>query len=598
MIIENGHNRRADIIVFVNGLPLAVVELKNPVDESATLENAYNQLQTYKDQIPSLFRYNEILVISDGVNTRVGSLTAKMDRFMPWRTTDGKDLLPFNQPQLDVLVQGLFQKDFLLDFIRNFILFEIEKTQIEKKIAAYHQFHAVRKAVQSAIVASSVKGDKRAGVVWHTQGSGKSLSMVFFCRRIVQAAEMENPTLVILSDRNDLDDQLFGTFASHVDFLRQTPIQVSDRPDLREKLETSAGGVIFTTIQKFSESPEPLSARRNIIVIADEAHRSQYDFVDGFARKVHDALPNASFIGFTGTPIEKNDRNTPAIFGNYIDIYDIAQAIKDGATVPIYHESRLAKLCISEESRQDMDAEFEEITENEENDQKAKNKWSRLEVLVGDRKRIRVVARDIVDHYSERSETVNGKAMIVAMSRRICIDLYNEITILKPEWKEAVKIIMTGSASDPPEWQQYIYTKKQRKNLANDFRNPQNPFKIAIVRDMWLTGFDAPCLSAMYLDKPMCGHNLMQAIARVNRVFSDKQGGLIVDYIGLTDNLKKALANYSKRGRSEAVIDIKQAIDVMTEKFEIVKGIIHAFDYQAILQTDSAKKMSLLIRFC
>ncbi|MDR2781011.1 MAG: HsdR family type I site-specific deoxyribonuclease [Holosporaceae bacterium] len=384
-IIENGRNRRADIVVFINGLPLAVIELKNPVDENATLENAYNQLQTYKDQVQSLFRCNEVLVISDGVNGRVGSLTAEMDRFMPWRTVDGKNLSPANQLQLDVLVNGLFRKDFFLDFVRNFILFGVNRTQIEKKIAGYHQFHAVRKAVQSAVVASSIKGDRRAGVVWHTQGSGKSLSMVFFCRRIVQVQEMENPTLVILTDRNDLDDQLFETFASHVDFLRQTPIQVSDRSDLREKLKTSAGGVIFATIQKFSESPEPLSARRNILVIADETHRSQYDFIDGFARKVRDALPNASFIGFSGTPIEKNDRNTPAIFGNYIDIYDIAQAVEDGATVPIYHESRLAKFSISEESLQDIDTEFEEITEDEENNQKSKNKWSKLEVLVGEK---------------------------------------------------------------------------------------------------------------------------------------------------------------------------------------------------------------------
>jgi type I restriction enzyme R subunit len=594
-IIENGHNRRADVVVFVNGLPIAVLELKNPADENAALEDAYNQLQTYKGEVPSLFRCNEILVISDGVNARVGSLTAEMDRFMPWRTIDGTDLLPTNRYQLDVLIKGLFRKDFFLDFIRNFILFDSKKAQIEKKIAGYHQFHAVRRAVRSSVAASSVKGDKRAGVVWHTQGSGKSLSMVFFCRKIVQAQEMENPTLVILTDRNDLDDQLFETFASHIDFLRQTPIQVSARADLREKLKTSAGGVIFTTIQKFSENLEFLSTRKNVLVIADEAHRSQYDFIDGFARKVRDALPNASFIGFTGTPIEKNDRNTPAIFGDYIDIYDVAQAVEDGATVPIYHESRLAKLCISEESLQDIDSEFEEITEDEENNQKAKNKWSKLEVLVGDKKRIKVVAQDVVNHYSERSKIINGKTMIVAMSRRICVDLYNEIIALKPEWKENVKIIMTGSASDPLEWQRHIYTKKQRKNLADDFRDPQNSFKIAIVRDMWLTGFDAPCLSVMYLDKPMRGHSLMQAIARVNRVFFDKQSGLIVDYIGLADSLKKALANYSKKDRSEAVIDIKQAVDVMNEKFEIVKGIIYGFNYRAILQANSPEKMPLLI---
>jgi type I restriction enzyme R subunit len=593
-IIENGHNRRADIVVFINGLPLAVVELKNPVDENATIEDAYNQLQTYKGGVSSLFRCNEVLVISDGMNARVGSLTAEIDRFMPWRTIDGTDLLPTNRYQVDVLIRGLFRRDFFLDFIRNFILFETKKAQIEKKIAGYHQFHAVRKAVQSAVVASSTKGDKRVGVIWHTQGSGKSLSMIFFCRKIVQAQEMKNPTLVILTDRNDLDDQLFETFASHVDFLRQTPIQVSDRYDLREKLKTTAGGIIFTTIQKFSESLEPLSARRNILVIADEAHRSQYDFIDGFARKMRSALPNASFLGFTGTPIEKADRNTPAVFGDYVDVYDIAQAVEDGATVRIYHESRLAKLNMYQEVLSTLDEEFDEITEGEDC-QKIRSKWSRLEVLVGDEKRLKVVAHDIVNHYSERSQTINGKAMIVAMSRRICIDLHNEIIALKPEWKENVKIIMTGSASDPPEWQKHIYTKKQRKKLANDFRNPQNPFKIAIVRDMWLTGFDAPCLSVMYLDKPMCGHNLMQAIARVNRVFFDKQSGLIVDYIGLTDNLKKALVNYSKRDRGAAVIDIKQAIDVMNEKFEIVKGIIYGFNYRAILQANSTEKTPLLI---
>ncbi|MDR0968489.1 MAG: type I restriction endonuclease subunit R, partial [Holosporaceae bacterium] len=591
-VVENGRARRADAVVFVNGAPLAVFELKNPVEEDATIEDAYNQLQTYKAQIPSLFRYNEALIISDGINAAVGSLTAELDRFAPWRTVDGETLAPSNILKLEVLIKGLFRKDFFLDFIRNFCLFEAREDKLDKKIAAYHQFYAVKKAVKSAVNASSDKGDKRVGVVWHTQGSGKSLSMIFFCRKIVQTPEMENPTLVILTDLNNLDDQLFEEFVVCKNFLRQTPIQVESRADLKEKLKTTAGGIIFTTIQKFSESSEPLSTRRNVLVIADEAHRSQYDFIDGFARKIRDALPDASFLGFTGTPIENADKNTPAVFGNYIDIYDVSQAVEDGATVPIYYESRLAKFEVLKEALPTIDAEFEEIAESEEDSQKVKSKWSRLEVLAGDKKRVNLIANDIVEHYQTRSETVNGKAMIVAMSRRICVELYDAIIAIKPEWKENVKIIMTGDASDPIEWQEHIYSKKQREKLGNDFRNPQNPFKIAIVRDMWLTGFNAPCLSVMYVDKPMRGHGLMQAIARVNRVFSDKQGGLIVDYIGLADNLKKALADYTKRDQSNACIDLEQAVDVMAEKFEIIKGQLHGFDYRKMLEKPEMERMT------
>jgi type I restriction enzyme R subunit len=483
-----------------------------------------------------------------------------------------------------------------LDFIHNFCLFESNKDQLIKKIAAYHQFHAVRKAVKSAIAASSITGDKRAGVIWHTQGSGKSLSMVFFCRKIVQTPEMENPTLVVLTDRNDLDDQLFTTFGLCKDFLRQTPMQAQDRADLKEKLKTVAGGVIFTTIQKFSENAKPLSPRRNIVVITDEAHRSQYDFIDGFARQMRDALPNASFLGFTGTPIENADINTPAVFGDYIDIYDIMQAVEDKATVQIFYESRLAKLALSREMLSVVDEEFEEILEGQGryDRQKMENKWSRLEAIVGDEKRINLIAEDIAQHYQERSEVINGKAMIVAMSRKICVALYNAVVSLKPEWKENIKIIMTGSASDPIEWQKHIYSKKQREDFANNFRDPRNPFKIAIVCDMWLTGFDAPCLSTMYIDKPMCGHGLMQAIARVNRVFSDKQGGLVVDYIGFAENLKKALADYSERDRSNTGIDVEQATNVMLEKFEVIKGMLHGFNYQKIINKADDEKMPFM----
>ena len=593
-IIENGLNRRPDIIVFINGLPIAVLELKNPTDEDATTEKAYTQLQNYKNAIPSIFRYNAVLVASDGVTAKVGSLTADWARFMPWR---GNDKAPVKLMPLDEIIRGLFAPEFIIDYIQNFCLYESQGEKHIKKIAGYHQFQAVRNANESTVAATT--GDRRAGVVWHTQGSGKSLSMVFLTRRLVLDPRLSNPTVIVITDRNDLDDQLFGTFGAVSDFLRQTPVQIENRDDLIDKLKTTAGGVIFTTIQKFTQSAEPLSTRSNIIVMADEAHRSQYDFIDGFARHMRDALPNASFIGFTGTPIEGTDVNTPAVFGDYIDIYDIQQAVEDGATVPIYYESRLAKIEWDRSALDNVDAEFEEITEGEEEHQKGKKagKWTQLEALVGDPKRVALVANDIVTHYKARTETIDGKAMIVCMSRRICVDLYDEIVRLAPELKDNIKIIMTGSSSDPESYQPHIYSKKRRTELADEFRNPKNPFKIVIVRDMWLTGFDAPCLQTMYIDKPMQGHGLMQAIARVNRVYFDKKGGLIVDYIGLGENLKKALGVYTANGGKGATsIDVSEAIDIMQEKLEIIQGIMHGFDYKPVFKLPDAEKLPFMMK--
>lgn len=605
-IVEGDVERRPDIVIFVNGLPLAVIELKNPADENATIWSAFQQIQTYKAQLATLFRTNELCIISDGLEARVGSLTADRERYLPWRTTLGEDLAPSTMPKLEVLIKGLFAKEHLLDYIRHFAVFEDEGGKKLKKIAGYHQFHAVRSAVESVIEASGAKGDHRGGVIWHTQGSGKSLTMTFFAGKIIVHPKMENPTLVVLTDRNDLDDQLFGVFSRCHDLLRQTPQQAKDRTDLKKLLKVASGGVVFTTIQKFlPEGNNPfdqLSDRSNIIVMADEAHRSQYDFIDGYARHMREALPNATYIGFTGTPIESADRDTRAVFGDYVSIYDIQRAVEDGATVPIYYESRLAKLELDPELKKFLDTQFEEVTEGEESErkEKLKTKWAALEAIVGSDKRIKLIAKDIVDHFEKRVEIMDGKAMIVCMSRRICIDLYNEIVKLRPNWGTdddktgIVKVVMTGSASDQADWQPHIRNKKAREELAKRFKDAKDSFKIAIVRDMWLTGFDAPCMHTMYIDKPMRGHGLMQAIARVNRVFKDKPGGLVVDYLGLAFQLKKALAAYTESGgKGQATIDKDEAVSLMMEKYEVCRGLFHGFDWSAWTGSASAR-LSLL----
>jgi len=634
-VIEGKYNRRPDIVIFVNGLPLAVIELKNSADENATIWSAFNQLQTYKQQIPSLFLYNAALIISDGLEARIGTLTADRERFMPWRTIEGEELASSAILQLEVLLKGVFDTRRFLDMIRHFIVFEDEGGgQLVKKMAGYHQFHAVNAALEetlraadrmSKVVGISEEqgkyysradkakekrdvGDRRVGVVWHTQGSGKSLTMAFYSGKVILNPAMENPTLVILTDRNDLDDQLFGTFSRCHELLRQAPEQAGDRKHLRELLKVASGGVVFTTIQKFfpeekGDTFPMLSDRRNIVVIADEAHRSQYDFIAGYARHMRDALPNASFIGFTGTPIELTDKNTRAVFGDYISIYDIQRAVLDGATVPIYYESRYAKLEIAESEKPKVDPEFDEATEGEEVErkEKLKTKWAALEAVVGTEKRVGVIARDLVEHFEKRQEAMIGKAMVVCMSRRICVDLYQAIVKLRPEWhsedddKGAIKVVMTGSASDPLHWQQHIRNKPRREVLANRFKLPKDLFKIVLVRDMWLTGFDVPCLHTMYVDKPMRGHGLMQAIARVNRVFRDKPGGLVVDYLGLADQLRNALAAYTESGGTgETAIDQAEAVAVMLEKYEICLGMFHGFDWLAWKTGKAAAQLSVL----
>ncbi|GIU68813.1 MAG: DEAD/DEAH box helicase [Candidatus Woesearchaeota archaeon] len=591
-------------------MPLVLIELKNPADENATIWSAFNQFETYKQQIPSVFRFNEILVISDGLEARAGTLTSNKERFTPWKTIDGKKM-PKTAPQLEILLKGMLNKEVLMDLIRHFIVFEIDKDKREgsvkiiKKIAAYHQYNAVNKAVQSTI--NATKKDKRAGVVWHTQGSGKSLIMVFYTGKLVLQPELENPTIILLTDRNDLDDQLFGTFSRCHELLRQEPKQAESRDEIKELLKVSSGGIIFTTIQKFLPEEKGkkyplLSERKNIIVIADEAHRSQYDFIDGFAKHIRDALPNASFIGFTGTPIEKADRSTPAVFGKYVDVYDVEQAVEDEVTVRIFYESRLAKLELKPEERPKIDKDFEEVTEGEETEhkEKLKSKWARLEKIVGSPNRIKRIAKDIVNHWEERLNVLDGKAMIVCMSRRICIDLHNEIIKLKPEWynkdddKGVLKVIMTGSASDPVDWQEHIRTKDRRKAIGERMKDASDPLKIVIVRDMWLTGFDVPSLHTMYIDKPMRGHGLMQAIARVNRVFKDKPGGLIVDYIGIAYELKKALSEYTAGDRKETGIPQEEAVALMQEKYEIVCGLFHKFNYKKFFTATTKDKMKII----
>jgi type I restriction enzyme R subunit len=610
-VVENHINRRPDIVIFINGLPLVVIELKNAADEKATIWSAFQQLQTYKNDITPLFVYNEALIISDGTHARIGSLTADKERFMPWKTIAGDILANGHAIELEVLLRGVFDKRRFLDLVRYFIVFEDEgHGQPIKKMAGYHQFHAVNMAIEQTIRASMEKGgefaesrghyfthtprnakpgDHRIGVVWHTQGSGKSLTMVFYAGRIILHPAMNNPTIVVITDRNDLDDQLFGTFSRCKELLRQTPVQAESREDLADKLRKSAsGGIIFTTIQKFLARGGILSERRNIVVIADEAHRSQYDFVDGYASAMHDALPNASFIGFTGTPIELKDANTRAVFGDYLSIYDIQQAVIDGSTVPIYYEGRLAKLDLKESEKPKIDPEFEEVTEGEETEEKEKlkTKWSALEKVVGSDERVDLIARDLLNHFDQRLEVMEGKAMIVCMSRRICVDLYNAIIKLRPEWhspddaKGALKIVMTGSASDPLEWQGHIRNKERREKLANRFKDAKDHFKVVIVRDMWLTGFDVPSLHTMYIDKPMQGHGLMQTIARVNRVYGDKPGGLIVDYLGLAYYLQQALAVYTESGgKGNTAIDQSEAVALALREYEICRDMFHGFDY-------------------
>ncbi|HUX58112.1 MAG TPA: type I restriction endonuclease subunit R [Bacteroidales bacterium] len=611
-IIENNNNKRPDIVLFINGLPLVVIELKNPTDEKATTRAAFNQLQTYKHLIPSLFTYNALLIASDGLNARCGTLTSDWNRFVPWKSKDGRTTAESTAPQIEIMFKGMLNKSTLLDLIRHFIVFEKSKDQTLKKVAAYHQYYAVNKAVTTTTTASATTGDKRAGVIWHTQGSGKSLSMVFYTGKLVLS--LDNPTIVVLTDRNDLDDQLFDTFTGCRQLLRQIPVQAENRQHLRQLLNVASGGIVFTTIQKFwpvldkgevsiseesdpIEEPnpdlyfvknKPLSERRNIIVIADEAHRSQYDFLDGFAKHMRDALPKASFIGFTGTPIETTDKNTQAVFGDYIDVYDIQQAVADGSTVSIFYESRLAKVNFNEAEKIKVDEQFEEITEAEEltDKQKFKSKWTRLEAIVGDDHRIEKIAEDIVNHYELRSSILEGKAMIVCMSRRICVELYDAIIKLRPEWhneddkKGALKVIMTGSVTDPVPWQQHVRNKLRRKAIGDRMKNPADELKLVIVRDMWLTGFDVPCLHTMYIDKPMRGHTLMQAIARVNRVFKDKSGGLVVDYLGIAQDLKRALAEYTQSGgKGKPAFDQEEAVRTMMEYYESVVPMFKGFDY-------------------
>jgi type I restriction enzyme R subunit len=621
-IVEDRRNRRPDIVVFVNGLPLGVIELKNAGDENATTWGAFNQLQTYKGDIPSLFPYNEVLVASDGLEARIGTLSADWERFMPWRTIDGVEVAPRGTPELEVLLKGVFAKERFLDIVRNFIVFEVDGASVVKKLAGYHQYHAVNKAVACTLQAAAPEGDKRVGVVWHTQGSGKSLTMAFYAGKVIRHPAMQNPTLVVLTDRNDLDDQLFGTFSACQDLLRQKPVQVERRDQVEALLKVASGGVVFTTIQKFLPEVQggkyrTLSERRNVVVIADEAHRSQYGmrakvredektaetYISyGFAHYLREALPNASFIGFTGTPIEATDRSTPAVFGEYIDVYDIQRAVEDGATVRIYYEGRLAKIALSEEERPKIDPEFEEVTEGEEVEkkEKLKTRWARMEAMVGAEKRITLVAADIVDHWEQRQSALEGKAMIVCMSRRICVDLYDAIIRLRPDWhdddnvKGMLKVVMTGSADESSAWQPHIRSKGERKKLADRFKDPDDPLRLVIVRDMWLTGFDAPSLHTMYADKPMQGHGLMQAIARVNRVFKDKPGGLIVDYLGLADQLKKALADYTERDRKQAGIPKEEAVALLLEKHEVVAAMFRGFDYSAIASDDPTKRLGLI----
>ncbi len=633
-VVEGQHIRRPDIVIFINGIPLAVIEVKNPSDEKASIWSAYNQLQTYMAQIPSLFVFNALLIVTDGIEARLGTISSGREWMMPWRRIDDEgEMTGFRTKsgmtgegekagfrteagmtgrayasQMEVLLKGVFDKHNILSLIRYFTVFEVNKEKIIKKVAGYHQFHAVNVAVDKTVQAISAQGDRRCGVVWHTQGSGKSLTMAFYAGRIIQHPAMENPTIVVLTDRNDLDDQLFRTFCACKELIRQTPRQADSRNDLRGLLQVASGGVIFTTIQKFMPDDKGgeypcLSQRRNIVVIADEAHRSQYAFIDGFAKHMRDALPNASFIAFTGTPVELSDRSTRAVFGNYISIYDIQQAVLDNATVPIYYESRLAKLSLNEQEKPHLDSEFDDITEGREPDEKEKlkSKWAALEAVVGADKRLNLIAADLLKHWETRVEIIEGKALIVCMSRRICVELYNAIIKLKPDWHStddnagAIKIMMTGNPADPLPYQMHLRSKERRDTIAERFKDPADTLQIVIVRDMWLTGFDVPCLHAMYVDKPMHGHGLMQAIARVNRVYKDKPGGLIVDYLGLADELKKALAVYTQSGGKETVtIDQEEAVAVLKLQYEQCLRLFDGFDWSIWLTGSPKDKLDII----
>lgn len=627
-VVEGNQNKRPDIILFVNGLPLVVIELKNAVDENANLKSAFNQLQTYKQAIPSLFTYNSLLIISDGWDARCGTITSDYGRFMTWKTKDGQNTADHLQPQMEVMFHGMLNKHTLLDLIRQFIVFEKSDSKTLKKVAAYHQYYAVNKALESTVTASGSNGDRRGGVIWHTQGSGKSLSMVFFSGKLIIEPRMENPTLVILTDRNDLDEQLHETFTNCQQLLRQEPQKAESRKELRQLLKVASGGIVFTTIQKFMPMPtdivqpenenvvnEPsveyigadiqaLSERKNIVVIADEAHRSQYDFIDGFAKHLRDALPNATFIGFTGTPIETTDKNTQAVFGNYVDIYDIQQAVNDKATVPIFYESRLAKVHFNEDEKVSLDEQFEELTEGEElsNRQQMRQKWTRLEAIVGNPNRLQKIAEDLVYHFEQRNAVLEGKAMIVCMSRRICVELYEAIIKIRPLWhsddddKGTIKVIMTGSSSDALNMQAHIRNKPRRKAIGDRLKNPNDPLKLVIVRDMWLTGFDAPCLHTLYVDKPMRGHNLMQAIARVNRVFTEgKEGGLVVDYLGIAKELKTALADYTASGgEGKPTLDQELAVAKMLELHEAIDYQLRHFDWRKFFTLTPEEKLKFI----
>ena len=631
-VSENNNTRRPDIVLFINGLPLGVIELKNPVDKDATIRSAWQQLQTYKDELPMLFAFNELLMVSDGTQARVGTLTAGWEWFKPWRTITGEALADPDKLELQVALEGVCEPGRFLALVRDFIAFEDDSSgALVKIIAGYHQYHAVQVAVDETLRAAQLQrsaehigndlghyesdqqpggdpGDRRIGVVWHTQGSGKSLTMVFYAGSIIREPAMGNPTIVVLTDRNDLDDQLFSTFSRCQDLLRQSPVQAESRADLQQRLSVESGGVVFTTIQKFFPEEKgavypALSQRRNIVVIADEAHRSQYDFIDGFARHMRDALPQASFIGFTGTPVELRDANTRAVFGDYISIYDIQRSVEDRATVPIYYESRLAKLALNESERPHIDPKFEEVTEGEEIErkEKIKTKWAQLEAIVGTKERLKLIAQDIIQHFEQRLEALDGKAMVVCMSRRICTELYRELVRLRPDWHSeddmqgAIKVVMTGSASDPLEWQPHIRNKPRREALAKRFRDAANPLRVVLVRDMWLTGFDAPSLHTMYVDKPMRGHGLMQAIARVNRVFKDKPGGLVVDYLGLAQQLKSAIATYTESGGTgPTALDQNEAVAVMLEKYEVCCDLFYRFDWSKWISGTPQERLSLL----
>lgn len=646
-IIEN-EERRPDLIVFVNGLPLVVIELKSASDENVGIDGAFNQIQTYKRDIPSLFNYNAFCIISDGINAKAGTITSNEEWFMNWRTVDGEDIAPLSQPQYEVLLNGMFHKDRLLDIIKNYLLFQEskesekdidgkklgDKKSIIKILAAYHQYFAVKKAIEKTKEATKEDGDRKIGVIWHTQGSGKSFSMVFYTGGLVR--ELNNPTIVVITDRNDLDDQLFTTFTKSKDILRQTPKQATVRK-LSDNQRTNyangnstevnglydllndreSGGIIFTTIQKFKpeEGEMPvLTDRKNVIIIADEAHRSQYGLeakVDsktgevsyGYAKYLRDALPNASFIGFTGTPIDLEDRSTVAIFGHTIDTYDMTQAVEDEATVRIYYENRIIKLETDEEELTKIDDEFEEITEGQEEFEKDKNraKWSRMESIVGSPNRIKKLAEDIVNHYEEKAKSIDGKAMVVCMSRRICVELYDAITALRPAWhhddidKGKIKVVMTGSAADNEKLQKHLGGKQRRDLLAKRMKDNSDELKIVIVRDMWLTGFDVPSMHTIYIDKPMKGHNLMQAIARVNRVFKEKSGGVVVDYIGILESLKSALKQYTNTDRQNTGIDTDVAVAVMLEKLEILRDMMHGYDYSKYMGNSQVERMRTIV---